>query len=434
MSTYHVRKGQPITGEITVPGDKSMSHRAMMFAGLSEGTCTIDGFLPSEDCVATLNAMRACGVRIEADASSNLGFGPTRYVVEGKGRQLTAPSAPIDCGNSGTGMRLLAGILAGQPFVSELCGDASLSSRPMNRIVTPLAQMESRIETLGGEGGCPPLRIHGGTLVSTTYTLPMASAQVKSAVLLAGLFADGTTTVIQPIITRDHTERMLRSFGVDVRTEGTSISVEGGQPIVARDFHVPGDISSAAFWLVAASAQKGATLTIPNIGLNPSRTGILGVLKRMGADIREVIAEDHGEPIGKLEVTGEGLQPTEIGGAEIPNIIDEIPVIAVGAALAPGTTTIREAKELRVKESDRIDAVVKNLKAMGADVEEHEDGMTIHGGKPLHGATVPSYGDHRIAMAFAIAGLFADGETIVEDTACVNTSYPSFETTLKQFL
>lgn len=434
MSTYHVRKGQPITGEITVPGDKSMSHRAMMFAGLSEGTCTIDGFLPSEDCVATLNAMRACGVRIEADSSSDQGFGPTRYVIEGNGRHLTAPSAPIDCGNSGTGMRLLAGILAGQPFISELCGDASLSSRPMNRIVNPLAQMKAKIETLGGEGGCPPLRIHGGTLVPTTYTLPMASAQVKSAVLLAGLFADGTTTVIQPIITRDHTERMLRSFGVDVRTEGTSISVEGGQPIVARDFHVPGDISSAAFWLVAASAQKGATLSIPNIGLNPSRTGILGVLKRMGADIREIIDEDHGEPIGKLEITGAGLQPTEIGGAEIPNIIDEIPVIAVGAALAPGTTTIRDAKELRVKESDRIDAVVKNLKAMGAEVEEHEDGMTIHGGKPLHGATLPSYGDHRIAMAFAIAGLFADGETIVEDTACVNTSYPSFETTLKRFL
>lgn len=410
-----------------------MSHRAMMFAGLSEGTCKIDGFLPSEDCVATLNAMRSCGVSIEADPASDEGFGPTRYVVEGKGRHLSAPAEPIDCGNAGTGMRLLAGLLAGQPFVSELCGDASLSSRPMSRIVTPLAQMQVKIETLG-EGGCPPLRIHGGTLVSTTYTLPMASAQVKSAVLIAGLFADGKTTVIQPVMTRDHTERMLQSFGVDVVTEGTHISVEGGQPIKARDFHVPGDISSAAFWLVAAAAQPGAHLTIPNIGLNPSRTGILAVLKRMGAQISETIAEDHGEPIGCLEVKGAGLKPTEIGGEEIPNIIDEIPILAVGAALAPGTTVIRDAKELRVKESDRIDAVVKNLRAMGAEVEEAEDGMTIHGGKPLQGATIPSYGDHRIAMAFAVAGLFAEGETIVEDTACVNTSYPSFESTLKRFI
>ena len=433
MSTYHVHKGQILTGEITVPGDKSMSHRAMMFAGLSDGSCTIDGFLPSEDCVATLNAMRACGVAIEADSASDEGFGPTRYLVQGKGRQLSSPTAPIDCGNAGTGMRLLAGLLAGQPFVSELCGDASLSSRPMNRIVTPLAQMKVQIETLG-DGGCPPLRIHGGTLVPTTYTLPMASAQVKSAVLLAGLFAEGKTTVIQPVMTRDHTERMLQSFGVEVVTEGTHISVKGGQVIKARDFHVPGDISSAAFWLVAAAAQPGARLTIPNIGLNPSRAGILAVLKRMGAQITEVIAEDHGEPIGSLEVNGVGLKPTEIGGDEIPNIIDEIPILAVGAALAPGTTVIRDAKELRVKESDRIDAVVKNLRAMGADVDEAEDGMTIHGGKPLHGATVPCYGDHRIAMAFAIAGLFAEGETIVEDTACVNTSYPSFEATLKRFI
>ena len=433
MSTYHVHKGHTLSGEITVPGDKSMSHRAMMFAGLSDGRCTIDGFLPSEDCVATLNAMRACGVSIKADPESDKGFGPTRYIVQGNGRQLSAPSAPIDCGNAGTGMRLLAGLLAGQSFVSELCGDASLSSRPMKRIVAPLAEMQVKIETLG-EGGCPPLRIHGGTLVPTTYTLPMASAQVKSAVLIAGLFAQGTTTVIQPVMTRDHTERMLQSFGVEVVTEGTHISIEGGQPIKARDFHVPGDISSVAFWLVAAAAQPGAQLTIPNIGLNPSRTGILAVLKRMGAQITEVIAEDHFEPIGSLEVKGQGLKPTEIGGEEIPNIIDEIPILAVGAALAPGTTVIRDAKELRVKESDRIDAVVKNLQAMGADVEEAEDGMTIHGGKPLHGATVPSYGDHRIAMAFAIAGLFAEGDTVVEDTACVNTSYPSFEATLKRFL
>ena len=433
MTHYKVRRGRLITGEITVPGDKSISHRAMMFAGLSDGDCIIDGFLPSEDCCATLNAMRALGVSIEADAVSDEGFGPTRYTVKGCHGKLTVPAGPIDCGNSGTSMRLLSGILAGQPFDSELHGDASLSARPMNRIITPLTQMNGHIESLG-EGSCPPLRIHGKSLVNTTYELPVASAQVKSAVLLAGLFAEGKTTVLQPVITRDHTERMLRYFRVKLVTEGDAISIYGNQPIRARDFRVPGDISSAAFWLVAAAAQTGSKLSIRRVGLNPSRTGILKVLVRMGAVIAENADEEDGEPIGNLEVRGAGLRGTEIGGKEIPNIIDELPVLAVAGALADGTTVIRDAQELKVKETDRIHAVVTNLKAMGADVEEFHDGMVIRGGQPLQGATVTSFGDHRIAMAFAIAGLFAEGQTIIEDTECVNTSYPGFEQTLMNAL
>ncbi|MFT4641187.1 MAG: 3-phosphoshikimate 1-carboxyvinyltransferase [Verrucomicrobiales bacterium] len=433
MTTYQVRHGRLINDEIIVPGDKSISHRAMMFAGLSDGDCVIEGFLPSEDCCATMNAMRALGVSIEADEASDKGFGPTRYTVKGCNGKLTAPAGPIDCGNSGTSMRLLSGILAGQPFESELRGDPSLSGRPMNRIITPLAQMNGHVESLG-QGSCPPLRIQGKTLVSTTYELPVASAQVKSAVLLAGLFTQGVTTVIQPIITRDHTERMLRYFRIQLGIEGDAISIEGHQTIQARDFQVPGDISSAAFWLVAASAQKGSTLNINRVGLNPSRTGILKVLARMGASITENADAEDGEPIGDLEVRGAGLQGTEIGGDEIPNIIDELPVLAVAGALAEGTTVIRDAQELKVKETDRIHAVVTNLLAMGADVEERPDGMIIRGGRPLHGATLQSFGDHRIAMAFAIAGLFAEGQTIIEEADCVNTSYPCFEHTLKSIM
>ncbi len=432
MTTYKVRRGRLITGEITVPGDKSISHRAMMFAGLSDGDSSVSGFLPSEDCLATLNAMRSLGVRIEPDAESDTGFGVTRYRIHGCHRTLKAPDGPIDCGNSGTTMRLMSGILASQAFESELQGDPSLSKRPMNRIVTPLAKMGGHVET-STEGGCPPLRIHGKPLSPITYELPVASAQVKSAVLLAGLFAEGRTTVIQPVVTRDHTERMLRYFKVHLVTEGTSISIDGGQRIEARDFQVPGDISSAAFWLVAAAAQNGSHLQIPGVGLNPSRTGILAVLTRMGATIgvSQIAAEDdEGEPIGDLEIKGHGLQGTEIGGDEIPNIIDELPILAVAGALAEGTTVIRDAEELKVKETDRIHAVVTNLQAMGAEVEETADGMIIEGGKPLRGATVTSFGDHRIAMAFAIAGLFADGETIIENAACVNTSYPGFESSL----
>jgi len=425
MSEFRVQSISSLHAEFRVPGDKSMSHRAAMLAGLSNGVCTVTNFLPSEDCLNTLNAMKALGAKVHV-LEELPGYGPVKMRIEGRSMQLEAPAAPIDCGNSGTGMRLLAGLLAAQPFTTELFGDESLSGRPMGRITVPLAQMGAEIETLGEKPGCAPLRIHGRKLNPITYDMPVASAQVKSAVLLAGLFTEGKTTVTQPADTRDHTERMMASFGVRTEREGGAISIEGGQMPQACDFVVPGDISSAAFWLVAAAALPGSRLLIKDVGLNPTRTAILNVLIRMGAHVIDVEHSVKGEPIGNLEIHGAPLHGTTVLPEEVPNLIDEIPVIAVAAALAQGETVIRNAKELRVKETDRITTVVNNLRAMGAEVEEFEDGMVIRGGKPLHGATLESYGDHRIAMAFAIAGLFASGETVICNTDCVNTSYPGF--------
>jgi 3-phosphoshikimate 1-carboxyvinyltransferase len=425
MSEFRVKSITSLHAEFSVPGDKSMSHRAAILGGLSNGVCTIRNFLPSEDCVNTLNAMAALGARHEV-LSELTGYGPTDLRIHGQSMKLTAPAAPIDCGNAGTGMRLLAGLLAGQSFSSELFGDASLSSRPMGRITVPLGQMGANIETRGEKAGCAPLFIHAAKLSPITYDMPMASAQVKSAVLLAGLFAEGKTTVIQPAVTRDHTERMMASFQVSTRTENNAISIYGGQMPESCDFTVPGDISSAAFWLVAAAALPGSRLLIKDVGLNPTRTAILKVLSRMGAHMSEIVHKSDGEPIGNIEIHGAALNGTTILKDEIPNLIDEIPVIAVAAALAQGRTVIRNAKELRVKETDRITTVVDGLRAMGAEVEEFDDGMEITGGKPLHGAVIDSCGDHRIAMAFAIAGLFAEGETVIRNTECVNTSYPGF--------
>ncbi len=410
-----------------------MSHRAAILGGLSNGTCTIRNFLPSEDCLNTLNAMKALGASYEV-IDELPGYGPVNLRIHGRSMKLSAPAAPIDCGNSGTGMRLLAGLLAGQPFTTELFGDASLSSRPMGRITVPLGQMGAHITTLGEKPGCAPLRIDPATLTPITYEMPVASAQVKSAVLLAGMFADGETTVIQPAETRDHTERMLASFRVSTRHEGHAISIRGGQIPTCCDFTVPGDISSAAFWLVAAAALPGSRLLIKDVGLNPTRTAILKVLTRMGAHMSEIIHQSDGEPIGNIELHGAPLHGTTILEHEVPNLIDEIPVIAVAAALAIGRTVIRNARELRVKETDRITTVVNNLRAMGASVEEFEDGMEIEGGYPLHGAELDSFGDHRIAMAFAIAGLFAKGETVIRNTDCVNTSYPGFAHHLQAIL
>lgn len=425
MSEFRVKSINSLHAEFSVPGDKSMSHRAAMLAGLSNGTCTITNFLPSEDCLNTLKAMQALGAEVEVLEELE-DYGPVSMRIGGRSMKLEVPAAPIDCGNSGTGMRLLAGLLAAQPFTTELFGDASLSSRPMGRITTPLEQMGAKIETLGDKPGCAPLRIHGGQLTPIRYEMPMASAQVKSAVLLAGLFTEGKTTVTQPAETRDHTERMLESFRVHTIREGNAITIYGGQMPESCDFVVPGDISSAAFWLVAAAALPGSRLLIKDVGLNPTRTAILAVLIRMGARIIDVEHQTSGEPIGNLEIHGAALKGTTILPEEVPNLIDEIPVIAVAAALAEGTTVIRNARELRVKETDRIATVVENLRLMGADVTEFEDGMEIHGGKPLIGADLDSYGDHRIAMAFAIAGLFAAGETVIKNTECVNTSYPGF--------
>ncbi len=421
-----VSRAGAINADIRVPPDKSMSHRAAMLAAISDGPCIIRNYLTGEDCLGTLAVLRQLGVQIGQK-------GPGEFVVHGTAGRFNAPAGDLDCGNSGTTMRLMAGLLAAQSFRSRMTGDASLSRRPMRRIMAPLAEMGARIEA-EGPGDCPPVVISGGPdLRAIEYHLPMASAQVKSAVLLAGLFAAGTTTVIEPAPTRDHTERMLECFGVPVHRDGLRVSVTGGCLPVARDFTVPGDISSAAFWLVAAAAQPGARLTAEDIGLNPTRTAILDVLERMGASVqRSPDSHVAGEPRGKIEIRGTQLHGTEISGAEIPNLIDELPVLAVAGALAVGTTVIRDAAELRVKESDRLAVVAHHLRAMGADVTEHADGMEIRGGRPLHGARLTSHGDHRIAMAFAIAGLFADGETVIEDTACVETSYPGFAKQLQE--
>jgi 3-phosphoshikimate 1-carboxyvinyltransferase len=444
MPEFRVKRARPIAAEIRVPGDKSISHRAVMFSALSNGICQITGFLASEDCLATMECMRKMGVKILAfddagdpwkshDEKGNALPGPTSLEVHGCSMKLQAPEGDLDCGNSGTTMRLLAGILAAQPFESRLIGDVSLSRRPMKRIMEPLGEMGAAIRS-ELNNGCAPLIITGSQLNPIRYTLPVASAQVKSAVLLAGLFADGKTTVVEPQVTRDHTERMLKYFMVKTLRNGHSISTYGGQVPESRDFHVPGDVSSAAFWAVAAAAQPGSDLIILDVGLNPTRTGILKVLIRMGAQITEVLGgKDQAEPVGNVTIKGGLLKGTVIEGEEIPNVIDELPILAVAAALAQGRTVIRDAGELRNKESDRISAVASNLREMGANVRELYDGLEIDGGTPLKGARIPSYGDHRIAMAFAIAGLFAEGETIIEDVACVATSYPGFETELKHF-
>ena len=327
-------------------------------------------------------------------------------------------------------MRLMCGILAAQPFRSRLTGDASLSKRPMKRVIDPLSKMGAKI-TAEGERGSAPLVIEGGPLVAIEYTAPVASAQVKSAVLLAGLFAKGTTVVTEPGQSRDHTERMFTWHHVKLRKDGLTISMPGGQTLTARDFTVPGDISSAAFWLAAAAAQPGSHLRIQNVGLNPARTGVLAVLKRMGAQVTETAADSDCEPAGTVEVRGTRLRATTIGGEEIPNVIDELPILAVAAALAEGRTIIQDAHELRVKETDRIAAVANNLRAFGVRVEEKDDGMEIEGGAKLHGAEVESFGDHRIAMAFAVAGLAADGETTIDNSDAASVSFPEFYATLE---
>ena len=422
-----IKRASRIDIEITVPGDKSISHRAVIIAALSNGECTLRGFLPSEDCMHTVNAMRALGIKIEQPQ-------PDTLIVHGKRRVLAPPKKEIDCGNSGTTMRLLAGLLAGQTFESRLVGDAGLSRRPMNRVIAPLCEMGANILAEGPEQ-TPPLRIRGGSLRGIHYRLPIASSQVKSALLLAGLFAKGKTTVEEPSPTRNHTEMMFNYFLVSTAKDGEgSVTVFGEQVPESRDFTIPGDISSAAFWLVAAAAQPRGHLLVREVGLNDTRTALLGVLLRMGAQVREAIEEvDQLEPRGIVEVTGVPLKGTVIQGREVPQLIDELPILAVAGALANGKTIIRHAQELRVKESDRIAVIARNLRTMGAQVTEMNDGLEIHGPAPLHGARVASFGDHRVAMAFAIAGLFADGETIVQDAECIRESYPGFEAVLEEF-
>jgi len=422
-----VKRASRIDLEITVPGDKSISHRAVIVAALSNGVCTLRGFLPSEDCMHTVNAMRALGIKIEQPE-------PTTLLIHGKKRVLTAPDKEINCGNSGTTMRLLAGLLAGQKFESRLVSDSTLSKRPMDRVIAPLSEMGASVVAEGPEG-TPPLRIQGGSLRGIHYQQSVASAQVKGALLLAGLFAKGKTTVKQPIPTRNHMEKVLNYFLVRTTTEDDgSVTIFGEQVPESRDFDIPGDISSAAFWLVAAGAQRRGHLLIRDVGLNDTRTALLGVLLRMGAQVREAVDDvEQLEPRGVVEVTGVPLKATVIQGKEVPQLIDELPILSIAGALASGKTTIRHAEELRVKESDRIAAIAHNLRAMGAQVSELSDGLEIHGPAPLRGARLPSFGDHRIAMAFAIAGLFAEGETVIQDAECIRESYPGFETVLEEF-
>ena len=426
MPDWKIERAPTIRAELTIPGDKSISHRAIMLAALANGPSRVTGFLPSEDCLSTMKAFQQLGIEITRPAD-------TTVIVNGARGKFVAPQGDIDCGNSGTTMRLLSGILAAQPFRSRLVGDASLSQRPMRRVIDPLIQMGAKI-TAEGEGGRAPLVIEGGPLKAIDYTAPVASAQVKSAVLLAGIFAKGTTRVTEPEQSRDHTERMLAWHLLRPKKDNLTVSVPGGQTLESRDFVVPGDISSAAFWLVAAAVQPGSHLLIKNVGLNPTRTGIIAVLIRMGGHVNEIVEDAEGEPRGMIEVRGSRLHGTTIEGGEIPNVIDELPILAVAAALSEGRTVIKDARELRVKETDRIAATAKNLRAFGVQVDEREDGMEIEGGAELHGAEVGSCGDHRIAMASAVLAMFAEGPSLIRDTDCVNTSYPGFYEALQGFL
>lgn len=415
------RKGQPLQGSLTIPGDKSVSHRSVMFAALADGTSHIEGFLEGEDTRATARIFSQLGVRIETPS-------PSQRIVHGVGIDgLKAPDAPLDCGNAGTGMRLLAGLLAGQAFDCTLIGDESLSGRPMRRVTAPLSQMGAKIDT--ESDGTPPLHVHGGqTLHGIDFASPVASAQIKSAVLLAGLYAQGETQVTEPHPTRDYTERMLSAFGVDIEFSPGKARLRGGQRLRATDIVVPADFSSAAFYLVAASIIPGSELRLKQVGLNPRRTGLLHALRLMGADITEENpGEQGGEPVADLVVRYAPLKGARIPEALVPDMIDEFPALFVAAAAAEGQTVVSGAAELRVKESDRLAAMATGLRALGMQVDEAEDGATLHGGARLGSGTIESHGDHRIAMAFAIAGQISDGEVRINDIANVATSFPDFD-------
>ncbi|QFJ55685.1 3-phosphoshikimate 1-carboxyvinyltransferase [Pseudobutyrivibrio xylanivorans] len=418
-----ITKVKSLKGEITVPGDKSISHRGVMFGAISEGITELTGFLDGADCRSTIACFRDMGIDIKQESD--------HVVIHGKGLHgLTAPKQMLDVGNSGTTTRLISGILAGQPFVSSLNGDESIQKRPMGRIITPLSQMGAHIRSIKNNN-CAPLEIGGSPLKAIHYDSPVASAQVKSCVLLAGLYADGITSVTEPVISRNHSELMLSGFGADIKSEGLTASIVGNPKLVGQKIEVPGDISSAAYFIVAGLICPNADLLIKNVNTNPTRAGIIKVAQAMGGNI-ELLNERvvSGEPVADIHVTTSELHGCEVSGEIIPALIDEIPVIAVMAACATGTTVIKDAAELKVKESDRIATVTENLKNMGCDMTPTDDGMIINGGKVLHGTTVNTYIDHRIAMAFAIAGLVADGETTFDNEDCCCISYPDFFKTL----
>ncbi len=422
-----VRPVRSLRGDYRLPGDKSISHRALLLGALSVGATDVQGFLPAADCLASLRCVRGLGVRVDELSATHL-------IVHGRGPDgLREPEDVLDCGGSGTTMRLLAGILAAQPFFSVLTGNAQLRRRPMDRVATPLRLMGAVVQGRSA-GRLPPLCIAGRRLTGIDYRLPVASAQVKSAILLAGLWAATPTTVHEPGPARDHTERMLRARGAALECDGCgTVFLTPGQELRATDVVVPADMSSAAFLMVAACLTPDSEITLHDVGVNPTRSGILDVLLEMGADItlsgqREI----GGEPLADMVARSSGLRAVEVGGAIIPRLIDEIPILALAATQAEGRTIIRDAAELRVKETDRIETTAAELRRLGAHIETRPDGLLIEGPTPLHGAQVNSHGDHRLAMTLAVAGLIAAGETLVEDTACIADSFPGFEDVLQE--
>ncbi len=422
ITTKSITRAKRLSGSLRMPGDKSISHRYAMLAAIAQGTSKIHSFAESADCQSTLDCLKKLGVRVNREGSD--------VTIDGVGLDgLKASSEALDAGNSGSTIRMLSGILSGQPFRTVIGGDASLSRRPMKRIIAPLTRMGARIQS--SEGGLPPLIIEGGNLVPIRYELPVASAQVKTAVLFAGLYARGITEVVEPHATRDHSEIALKQFGVEVGHEGPTISVRGRSELRAQELTVPGDISSAAFFLVAGLLVSGSDLTFHDVGLNPTRTAIMDFLRSIGGNISVPNCESrNGELVGTVRVQAGTMRGGEIPVELVPGLIDELPILAVLGTQTEDGLTFRGAQELRVKESDRIAAVADNLRRMGAEVEEFPDGMRIAGKHRLQGAEISSYGDHRIAMAFSIAGLVADGVTTIDDSDCVRISFPSFFETL----
>lgn len=425
-------KSGPLKGVITVPGDKSISHRAVMFGALADGTTEVTNFLQGADCLSTIRCFRQLGIAIENNSSSD------KVIIHGKGLYgLSRPSGMLDVGNSGTTMRLLSGILCGQNYEVSLNGDESIQKRPMGRIMTPLTQMGADIKSLNGNDRSP-LVINASPdrnskLTGIHYYSPVASAQIKSCVLLAGLYADGETSVTEPSLSRNHTELMLSEFGAKIKSAGNTATIIPNPDLKGRKISVPGDISSAAYFIAAGLMIPNSEIVIKNVGINPTRDGILRVCRQMGADITlENVFDNGGEPVADLVVKYSDLIGTEIGGDIIPTLIDEIPIIAILACCAKGQTVIKDAAELKVKESNRIDVMVNNLTKMGADITATDDGMIINGGKLLKGTDIDSKLDHRIAMSFAVAGLIAEGETTIHGAECVDISYPNFYGDLKK--
>jgi len=424
MKKYYVDPASNCNKTVNVQGDKSISHRSIIIGSLAKGTTRIKNFLEAEDCMDTINIYRELGIRIEKKKND--------YTVESRGLfSFREPSKMLYAGNSGTSIRLTLGILAAQPFTSSITGDAQIAKRPMNRIIAPLSQMGAKFQSTNGYA---PITVTGTSLHGITYKMPMASAQVKSAIMLAALHAQKSTEIIEPMVSRDHTERMLKDFGADIKISKNRIKIKPGKPLKARTIYVPGDISSAAYFIIAGLLMNNSKITVKNVGINHTRTGLVDIMKKMGAKITfKNTRTINNEPIGDIVAKTSNLKGTVIKGAIIPKLIDEIPVIAIAAAFANGKTVIMDAKELRVKETDRIETVVKNLKRMGVKAEEKEDGMVIYGGnkKPFKYADIDSYGDHRIAMSFAIAALVSDNGLLIKDTECVNTSFPEFFNIIK---